>query len=215
MHGILLCCCRPFLPVNNIDWIGHLLTCVSILAPILFGLWQYRETLREKEKIRRTEVEFNMLSEIHEACDNTLTSALSCNRHILGWLYYYQLYDRQKEEKEYNLTLCLKNFDLSEEDVKDYNVNWSKLVKNVYAIRIYLDKDRADKIIKLLEEPGEEFAKSFMDIDWGVTPQDVMQAHKKAYESISDYVLKQSKLKNVDSIRYIISGINKEYKGSN
>lgn len=212
MYWIILCCCYTHTPpVNNVDWISHLLTCASILAPILFGLYQYKQTLKDKEKTRRKVAELKLLSEMHEACDGLLTSALAYNRHILAWLYNYQLYDKDIKDKEYNLAVCLKNLDLSEKDADMYNEYWSDLLKNIYALRVYLtDKEKADRILKLIEEPGGEFAKSFMDINWGETPDSIRKAHRIAYESIPNYVLKESKLKNVDEIRYIISGISKD-----
>src|SRR6185312_3128895 len=210
MHDITLCCRYIITTQPKSDWIVYIIPCLSICVTIGIAIWQFRANSREKEATRKAEVEYNLLREIHGACDNMLTLAFSYNRHILAWLYFFQMYDRKKEYKDYYLTLCLKNYDLSEQDSKEYYENWSMLNKNISVIRKYLNPEKANKIIILVEEPGEEFAQSYMNINWGETPDDATRAHEAAYAGIPDYVLNQSKLKNVDDIRRIISGISKE-----
>jgi len=192
---ILLNCCKS--ESSSPGW--WLSASLVILGFILNAIWQ---TI-----IRRKEIKERINNEIFAACEKLTRIAIQTNGDSLCYDYYGMVLSKStisKLDDPTHLPLYLKHYDFAHENMHHFNMTTVELTKNMHDLKSY-DKEKAERIIKLLSENGLPVMKNYQNF-FNVTKsyEELKKEFNEEFSKIRHYVTVESEGKNLIDIQKII-----------
>jgi len=202
---IIWCHCYPLANTGE-GWGLYL----AIFIPLGVAFFTYWANATNKERIRKTEVEDKLRSEIVSACNSMLATAIRYNAHNLTHGYYLALYYMATDVKheKYYFQIAITNSDSCNKDLEEFHKPWDKLTKNLYAIKKYLNKELSQEIERLIFQNTPDYSKNYTDIfTKAKTEFELRDIYVHEYGLIVKYVMEEGCV-NLENIRRLVSGVN-------